>query len=61
MLLILCILYTVYCILTIKLEKSVKKILRKIHLQYLLDKNLHVSELAQSKPGLFKGQLYLWS
>lgn len=61
MLLILCILYTVYCILTIKLEKSVKKILRKIHLQYLLDKNLHVSELAQSKPVLFKGQLYLWS
>ena len=41
-----------------KLEKSVvKKITRKIHFQYLLKKNPHVSGPMQFKPTRFKGAL----
>lgn len=38
-----------------------KGIIRKIHLQHLMEKiRLYISGLAQFKPVLFKGQLYIF-
>lgn len=46
---------SVYCIPIINLKKM---LLRKIHLQFLLKKKMHISGPAHYKPMLFRGHLY---